>query len=223
MSTRLRLKFSKEGALRYIGHLDMARVWERILRRARLPVAFSQGFHPQPKLQFAAALPVGCASTAELMDVVLAQDLTPEQARQAIEPQLPAGLGVLAIEAVPLNAPALQATLQSADYVLTIETSESLDEISRRAQALLAAPTLPRERRGKAYDLRPLILDLRVEAVDRIVTLWARLRASQTAGTGRPDELLDALSLGDTPAQICRTGLEFGDQRLQTTALASAH
>jgi radical SAM-linked protein len=216
--TRLRLKFSKDGALRYVGHLDMAKAWERILRRAGLPVAYSQGFHPQPKIQFASALPVGCASVAEVMDVVLAQPLTPEEALRAITAQLPDGMRVLSAVEAPLNAPALQATLQSADYALTVETSEPVEVMRQRVQALLDSPSLPRERRGKTYDLRPLILDLRVEpplalgqgaGSEGHITLWARLRASQDGGTGRPDELLDALGLSDAPVEICRTSLNF--------------
>lgn len=217
---RIRLTFSKEGALRYVGHLDLAKTWERILRRAGLPVAYSLGFHPQPKLQFASALPVGCASTAEVMDVIMAEPVTPEAALQALAPQLPEGLRVLAAVEVPLAAPALQAALQSADYTLSVETDEPIEMIRRRVQALLDSPTLPRERRGKRYDLRPLVLDLRVEPApptlpgtackgERRITLRARLRASQDAGAGRPDEVLDALGLGGAPAQICRTALNF--------------
>jgi uncharacterized protein (DUF2344 family) len=149
--------------------------------------------------------------------MVLTQPLTPEAALQAIALQLPDGMRVLSIEQVPLNAPALQATLQSADYTLTIETTESAEAIHQRIQALLDSPTLPRQRRGKTYDLRSLIIDLRVDlrvqaTRSGYVTVWARLRASQEGGSGRPDELLDALGLSDVPADICRTGLRFGDQ-----------
>lgn len=196
--------------MRYVGHLDMTKVWERILRRAGLPVAYSQGFHPQPKIQFASALPVGCASVAEMMDVVFEQPLTPEEALRAIKAQLPDGMSMLSAVEVPLNAPALQATLQSADYTVTIETAEPVEAMRQRVQALLDSLTLPRERRGKPYDLRPLILDLYVQKADNEhITLWARLRASQDGGTGRPDELLDALGLSDTPVEICRSGLNF--------------
>lgn len=209
-SKRLRVTYTKEGALRYVGHLDMVKVWERILRRAGLPLAYSQGFHPQPKLQFASALPVGCASTAEVMDIILEQPLTPHAVRQAIAPQLPQGMSVLSVVEAPLDAPALQASLQSADYALTLETTEPIEAVQRRIQALLDAPTLPRQRRGKMYDLRPLILDLTIQQADEThLTLIARLQASQDGGTGRPDELLDALGLSDTPAEICRTALNF--------------
>lgn len=207
---RLRVVFTKQGWLSYVGHLDMAKTWERILHRASLPVAYSQGFHPQPKLQFASALPVGCASTAEVADVVLSQSLTPEAVLQALAPQMPDGLQVLSIVPVPLDAPALQAALHSAEYRLSVETSEPLEVIGQRVQDLLKAASLPRQRRGKSYDLRPLILDVRLlEAGVGGVTLWAHLLASQGGGTGRPDEVLDALGLADVPTEICRTRLLF--------------
>ncbi|MBN1888832.1 MAG: DUF2344 domain-containing protein [Thermoflexales bacterium] len=207
---RLRVVFTKQHGLRYVGHLDMAKTWERILRRAGLPVAYSQGFHPQPKLQFASALPVGCASTGEMADVVLSQPLTPEAVLQALAPQLPDGLQVISIVPVPLDAPALQAALHSAEYQLSVETSEPLEALGQRVRALLEAVSLPRQRRGKSYDLRPLVLDLRLlEASVGRVTLWAHLLASQSGGTGRPDEVLDALGLAGAPADVCRTRLRF--------------
>ncbi len=207
-TTRLRLTFTRQGAVRYVGHLDMVKVWERVLRRAELPVAYSQGFHPQPKIQFASALPVGCASTAEMLDVFFTQPITPQQAAQAITPQLPAGMQITAIVPVPPESLPLQAILQSADYTLTIETDEPAETIAGRIQALLKAPSLPRQRRGKPYDLRPLLLDLKLQQADeKRIVLWARLKAGQDGGTGRPDELLEALGLGDAPVEICRVSL----------------
>ncbi|MDP3186130.1 MAG: TIGR03936 family radical SAM-associated protein, partial [Anaerolineales bacterium] len=64
----MRITFSKTGALRYTGHLDLQRIWERTARRAGLPLVYSQGFHPQPKIQIAAALPLGFSGRAELVD-----------------------------------------------------------------------------------------------------------------------------------------------------------
>ena len=73
---RIRIQFTKEGALRYISHLDLHSLMERSTRRAGLPLAYSQGFHPQPKIQLAAALALGFASTAELVDIWLNDDGT---------------------------------------------------------------------------------------------------------------------------------------------------
>ena len=66
---RIRITFSKQGALRYTGHLDLHNLWERAARRAAIPLAYSQGFHPQPKIQLAAALPLGFSSRAEVCSI----------------------------------------------------------------------------------------------------------------------------------------------------------
>jgi radical SAM-linked protein len=214
---RYRITFTRDRAVRFVGHLDLAKAWERILRRADLPVAYSQGFHPLPKITFASALPVGCTSECELMDAVLSEPLDPSDMMAWLVPALPAGIAVTSITEVPLNAPALQAELRWAEYVVTVETDEAPEQIERKMRAFLAAPTLPRERRGKSYDLRPLVLSLSAEAVPgssaRIVM---RLLADANAGTGRPDEVLAALGWGDAPAQIHRRKLSFsnGERRM---------
>ena len=207
---RYRITFTRDRTVRFVGHLDLAKTWERTLRRADLPVAYSQGFHPLPKFTFASALPVGCTSEAEVMDVVLAEPMDSADMAARLAPALPVGIAVTSIAEVPLNAPALQAALRWAEYVVTVETDETREPIESQAQTLLAAPALPRERRGKSYDLRPLVLSLAVEAVSASsAQLIMRLRADANAGTGRPDEVLAALGWADAPMQIHRRRLGF--------------
>jgi radical SAM-linked protein len=207
---RYRITFARDRAIRFVGHLDLAKTWERILRRAGLPVAYSQGFHPLPKITFASALPVGCTSEAEVMDVVLTEPIAPSDMAARLAPALPAGIAIASITEVPLNAPALQAALRWAEYVVTVETDETREQVESKVQTFLAAPSLMRERRGKSYDLRPLVLSLTVEAVlASSVQLVMRLLADASAGTGRPDEVLAALGWADAPAQIHRRELGF--------------
>jgi radical SAM-linked protein len=209
---RYRLTFTRDRTVRFVGHLDLAKTWERILRRADLPVVYSHGFHPQPKITFASALPVGCTSEAEVMDVVLEQSREPDDLLQRLSPALPAGMGIASIVEAPLHAPALQATLRWAEYVTTVETDETQEQIESKVQAFLSAPSLVRERRGKRYDLRPLVLALAVEeARDSSVRIVMRLGADATAGTGRPDQVLMALGWDDAPAQIHRRKLGFAE------------
>jgi radical SAM-linked protein len=210
MSNRYRITFTRDRTVRFVGHLDLAKTWERVLRRADLPVAFSQGFHPLPKITFASALPVGCTSEAEVMDVVLTEPIAPSDMAARLAPALPAGIAIASITEVPLNAPALQAALRWAEYVVTVETDETREQVESQVQTFLAAPSLMRERRGKSYDLRPLVLSLTVEAVlASSVQLVMRLLADASAGTGRPDEVLAALGWADAPAQIHRRELGF--------------
>jgi len=134
-------------------------------------------------------------------------------------PVLPTGVAVTSVAPVPLNAPALQAELRWAEYVVTVETDEAREQIEQRMRAFLAAPTLPRERRGKSYDLRPLVLSLSAEAVrDSSVQIVMRLLADANAGTGRPDEVLAALGWGDAPVQIHRRKLGFETLEVKETS-----
>ena len=207
---RYRVTFTRDKGVRFVGHLDLAKTWERILRRADLPVAYSQGFHPQPKITFASALPVGCTSEAELMDVVLTGPLDPSDVMHQLALALPAGIGITSIVEVPLDAPALQAELRWAEYLATVETDESPEQVESKVQAFLGASSLVRERRGKSYDVRPLVLALSVEVVcPRCMRLAMRLLADANAGTGRPDEVLAALSWSDVTTHIHRRKLGF--------------
>jgi len=215
---RYRITFTRDRTVRFVGHLDLAKTWERILRRADLPVAHSQGFHPLPKLTFASALPVGCTSEAELMDVVLTQPLDPSDVMRQLGTKLPAGMAVTATVEVPLNAPALQAELRWAEYLVTIETRESQEHIEAKVRMFMEALSVMRERRGKSYDLRPLVLSLQVKgASGASAQIAMRLKADAKAGTGRPDEVLSALGWGDAPAQIHRRTLGFANDEGRTT------
>jgi len=215
---RYRITFTRDRTVRFVGHLDLAKTWERILRRADLPVAHSQGFHPLPKLTFASALPVGCTSEAELMDVVLTQPLDPSDVMRQLGPKLPAGMAVTATVEVPLNAPALQAELRWAEYLVTIEMGEAREQIEAKVRTFTEALSVIRERRGKRYDLRPLVLSLQVkEASSTSVQIAMQLKADAKAGTGRPDEVLSALGWGDAPAQIHRRTLGFANDEGRTT------
>jgi radical SAM-linked protein len=209
---RYRITFTRDKSVRFVGHLDLAKTWERILRRADLPVAHSQGFHPLPKITFASALPVGCTSEAELMDVVLTEALDPADMLRRLATTLPAGIAVTSVVEAPLNAPALQAELRWAEYLVTIETSESRKQIEAQVQRFLDASSVMRERRGKSYNLRPLVLSLQVEAAsESSAQIAMRLMADAGVGTGRPDEVLSALGWGDAPVRVHRRKLGFSN------------
>lgn len=209
---RLRITFSKQGALRYIGHLDLHKIWERSLRRARLPLAYSRGFHPQPRIQLAAALPLGFTSRAEVMDIWLNEDVPPTSLPTMLEGHLPAGLAILKVEEVDARAPALQTEVVAAEYQVEITGAGSgsspepaeRSELTERLAAVMSAESLPRERRGKRYDLRPLIEELTVMGG----CLFMRLSARPGA-TGRPEEVLAVLGIRLEEACIERTGLLF--------------
>jgi radical SAM-linked protein len=201
---RIRIQYAKTEPLRYTGNLDIHKIWERTLRRARLPVAYSQGFHPQPRLNQACPLPLGITSQAEIIDVWLNIDSAPADLMSDLEKALPPGIELKSIDVAELNAPALQTQTRSAVYSAELKIDISPEELSARIQQTLASPQLPRQRRGKTYDLRPLIEDLRLENSRLVMQLAAREGA-----TGRPEEVLDQLGLQPHQARLERTQLLF--------------
>jgi radical SAM-linked protein len=210
---RIRITYAKGQRLKYISHLDLTRTWERAFRRAGLPVAYSQGFNPRPRFQLAAALPVGVTGREELLDLWLTEPLLPSEVLSRLRPALPAGLDVSDVEEVERKAASLQSQLRAADYVVLVGSEEPVEAIQTRIQALLAAPTLPRQRHHKGkqqpYDLRPLIQEVSVAVEgEKERVLHMRLQASPQ-GAGRADQVLDALGLSLASYSIERTNLHF--------------
>ena len=210
---RLRLRFSKGERLKYISHLDLARTWERAFRRAGLPVAHSQGFNPRPRLQIAAALPVGVTGRAEYLDVWLTEALVAEDVAARLQSCLPPDLEVLKVEETDLRAPALQSQMRSAEYRAEVQSQEPTEAVCSRVQALLDAHSLLRQRHHKGklqtYDLRPFIQTVTVEPGQKgghVLTM--HLQASPE-GAGRPDEVLKVLGFSLDFYTIERTNLCF--------------
>jgi radical SAM-linked protein len=218
---RIRITFSKTGSLRYIGHLDLHQVWERTARRAALPLAYTQGFHPGPRLQIACALPLGISGRGELVDMFLDQEsggssgeVSASQAslqerclriRDALQAASPPGLTILQVEQVDEHSPALQTQVAAAEYEVTFRDGTPLLETG--IAEILAAASLPRQRRGKDYDLRPLIILLEANPAGLRMLLSAREGA-----TGRPEEVLLAMGIPPESTHIERTRLIFKNE-----------
>jgi radical SAM-linked protein len=202
---RIRITFVKQGALRYTGHLDLHKLWERAARRAELPLAYSQGFHPQPKMNMAAALPLGFSSRCEIMDMKLEHEIPLVDLTTRLNETLPSGLQVITVEQVDERAPALQTQVAAAEYEVTLTQPIDGSELQRKIDSVIEAESLPRERRGKTYDLRPLVETLSILHNNKILM---RLTAREGA-TGRPEEVLDILGIAFEGTRIERTRLLF--------------
>ncbi|MGH9281804.1 MAG: TIGR03936 family radical SAM-associated protein [Acidimicrobiales bacterium] len=189
---RVRLRFSKTGKVRWTSHRDVARMWERAFRRVQLPLAYTQGFSPRPRVSFGLALPTGAESVAEYLDVELAEGTSADVAALPgrLTPALPTGVDVLAAAPLVPGAASLQHEVTSCSWELATVglTPEQLHE---RVATALASPSLviTRERKGQfsRQDIRPGILACEAEGT----TLRAELAAQPRAL--RPSELLVAL------------------------------
>ena len=202
---RIRITFIKQGPLRYTGHLDLHKLWERAARRAELPLAYSQGFHPQPKMNMAAALPLGFSSRCEVMDMRLEHDIPLSDLATRINATLPAGLQVVDVTQVDERAPALQTQVASAEYEVTLTESADGSALKRKIDSVMESESISRARRGKTYDLRPLVETLSILDNHKI---FMRLAAREGA-TGRPEEVLDILGIAFEETRIERTRLIF--------------
>jgi radical SAM-linked protein len=205
---RLRLTFSKSGALRYTGHLDLHSLWERTVRRAGLPLAYTQGFHPGPKIQLASALPLGFISRAEIVDLWIIDSSTSldRSYKELLQSASPPGLVISAVDVVDEHAPALQTQVVSAEYDVTFLEPVSASMLAAGIATLLGATNLPRERRGKTYDLRSLVEKLELHPGEGSYPSQLHMRlAAREGATGRPEEVLDVLGIPFETTRIERT------------------
>jgi radical SAM-linked protein len=204
--TFYRILFAKTAAMRFTGHLDLQRAWERLLRRARIPIAYSAGFHPHPRIQIGAALPLGALGENELVDIETSEPCEPEDMAARMNRSAPPGMRILGVDALAEGSPGLEKIILAGDYAAKPIEGAWPADLPRRIERLLASAALVRERRGKTYDLRPRILAL---AMDGNV-MRMRLRLEQEA-TGRPDEVLGALDLDDITVDVKRERMVMRD------------
>lgn len=206
---RVRITFTKQNALRYIGHLDLHQLWERAIRRADLPLAYSQGFHPQPKISLAAALPLGFSSRGEVLDMRLKENMSVEDISKRLSDNLPVDIKITNIEEVEENLPALQTQVLSASYNVQLTEPVERSELMRRVESLMMSESIIRERRGKQYDLRPLIEMISV-ITEANGSVWLKMTlAAREGATGRPEEVLLTLDIEPETTLVERTRLIF--------------
>lgn len=200
---RIRIAYNKGTELQYTGNLDMHKVWERTFRRAQLPLAYSQGFHPQPKLQQAAPLPLGFTSQAEILDVWFDTDEPITDIARKIIVTVQPGIQVRHVESMPLLSEPLPNLVAAADYSVTCDEKLEPAEVQKSIDALLIKEQIIRVRRGKNYNLRPLVQSLAL-AQELPLCLTMRLSCLPSA-TGRPEEVLEELGIDPYSVDINRT------------------
>lgn len=209
---RIRLRYDKTGKVRWTSHRDLARVWERVVRRARLPIAYSQGFSPHPRLRFGLALSTGHESVAEYLDLDLRPDADlPDAAEIDALPDrlnelLPSGVEVTAAAEIPTSTTSLQEAVTSCEWSVELRgitptrAEEAVDRLLRADELVIT-----RQRKGKDItdDVRPHLLALAVVGPTDAGTELAVELDTRTRGL-RISELLELLDIGAEEGRVRR-------------------
>lgn len=200
--------------MKYISHLDVMRFWERALRRAQIPIAYSEGFSPHAQIALAAPLAVGMTSEAELMDVFLDQPMQPREFIRLLSEQIPDGITISSAHEVGLALPSMQADMQFAEYAVDVSKGEAA-EVTDAIETFLAAETIAwehkRENETRSYDIRAQVATITVIASDDVSTTLAMRLKNDNSGSGRPEQVVAALGL-PAPTRIHRTKLILASQ-----------
>jgi radical SAM family uncharacterized protein/radical SAM-linked protein len=224
---RVRMVYHKVDEARFLGAKEVATLFSRAVRRARLPIAYSQGFHPLPRLSFGPALPMGVESEEEFIDLELSEHLPADEVGARLNAELPRGFHVQWAEAIDMRALSVDASMTGLRYVLAMESlpTDKRDPawIAERLSAYHAAASVPihkhTRRGGKIVDAKPFVAHV---AVTSPRTLMIELRVT-TAGTIKPHDFV-AVLLGLAPeeAKIIRlTKIQTLFHAVATPALPS--
>jgi radical SAM-linked protein len=219
---KLRLRYAKRGRLRFSSHRDFQRALERALRRAEVPMAYSAGFRPHPKISFANAAPTGTASEAEYVEIGLARRCDPGAVRQALDESLPPGLDVL--EVVEAGPGALADRLEASEWVVELPGADR-SAVESAVAALLARDQAPVERLTKtgprALDARGPLVSLVVRpAAEGDVGPVLHFVVRHVTPTVRPAEVLAALEAGGLALPVPPRATRLGQGPLVDGAVA---
>jgi radical SAM-linked protein len=164
---RVRLRYSKQGPARFIGSRELAELFYRATRRAELPVAFSQGYHPLPRLSFGPGLPVGIASDDEYVDLELASAVAAGTVARRLDAELPRGLRILGAWSTPVEAPGVGGMIRGCRYLVKLPPEWMSDRLAERVAAFEQAPSYPVAKRAKGGGMKAV--DARASASLRVV------------------------------------------------------
>jgi radical SAM-linked protein len=190
---RVLLRLQKGDEVKYLSHLDFIRAFEQALRRARIPVEYSAGFNPRPRMSFGSAVGVGVTSDDERIILELAEPMAASEVKEALNSMLPGGIEVLKAEALPEGTKRIVTT--GSQFRLTVQGDSSA--IEKAVGELLESKEIPvtrvRENRTKQTDLRPNLIEARVTGSDGdSVALEIGLRSGDSGGA-RPQDFMQAL------------------------------
>ena len=192
-TTHLLVRYAKRGKMRFASHLDVARAFERGVRRAGLPIAHSAGFTPHPKISYAGGAPTGVASEAEYLSLALTSRVEPDSARERLNAALPDGIDVIVVTEDTGGLPASRLTASEWQVTLPGVTPDSVTPIVQKFLALTEAPVERLTSKGlRRMDARSAVVTLDVHSdVGEATAL--RMVVRHTSPAVRPDDVLNAL------------------------------
>lgn len=208
---RVRMTYAKLGNLRFIGHLDLQRLFERALRRTNLPLRYTQGFSPHMRINLASALPLGFIGEAEQMDFWLDDEVSLDEISNRLNIALPAELILKNLQVIENQKPSLQASLLTSEFEIVLPPDLDPGNMQDQMNALLEQDSLPVQRRKKTVDLKNLILTWQLDREPAKTLLVTSMKATPLEN-GRPDELLVLLGIDPADCVITRTKLVFSEE-----------
>ena len=220
---KLRVQYARRGRLRYSSTRDFGRALERALRRSGVPMAYSAGFHPHPKISYANGAPTGAASEAEYFEISVTEQVDPDSVRQALDEALPEGLDIVSV--VEARPGSLADRLQASRWLVRFPDVEPA-ELDRAVDGFLAEEVIEVERmfkRGmKSYDARGPVISAHTGVAEdgcAILTMVVR----HTTPAVRPDDVLSAISAATSfapPRSPIATRLAQGIWSSETESVA---
>jgi radical SAM-linked protein len=199
-----RIKFKREPDIRYISHLDMQRMVQRVLRRGGIPMKYSEGFNPHPKLAFAMAMGVGLTSDCEYVDVELAEKIEPEILLETVNKSAPRGFIALKAIVTEEKLPSLTSLIEESVYEISclLNNIDRAEKLKKQVKSILDSESMiyrKRNKKGKWSDkeIRPMIKEIFVDAEGTLVKITARL-ATGSKENLRPEVVIDKIDFDKT-------------------------
>ncbi len=202
--------FSEKSTIKFISHLDLMRMWHRAFRRAQIKIAYTHGFHPQPRISIASPLAVGWTSDCEMMDFYLLEDMPVDDIIKRLNPQMPNGIEILRCLQVQSNEPSLQSKLRFAEYLVSFKGNSHF--IKQAIQKFLSSESVIMDKRkdpNSTYDIRPLVIFCELESDKNDNNIMRTRLVNRPEAAARPDELVRAMGLSEFVLNIHRNNLIF--------------
>ena len=196
----IRIKYLKGEELKFIGHLDLMRVFERAVRRGSLPIAYSQGFNPKMRISYGTPLPLGITSDAEYADFEIDGWIKPDILKEELNSKLHPGLKILEAKIIGPKEGSLMASAQAVEYLATF--TDNTSNVENKIKEIIASEKVivkrKRKEKIKEIDIRPMIIELTLDG-----KILRMLVQSNSQGTAKPNEVLSVLGIDG--ARVKRT------------------